>query len=72
MDAGSVVHVSEGKIKACVQHIRDHLEAKGAPHEQIQQASMDLFLYELDPLAKIQEGTILADHKFIVTTQDSL
>ena len=42
MDAGRVVHVSEGKGKACVQRIRDHLEAKGAPPEQIQQASMDL------------------------------
>jgi len=42
MDAGRVNHVSEGKGKACVQRIRDHLETKGTPPEQIQQASMDL------------------------------
>ena len=42
MDAGRVIHVSEGKGKACVQNIRQHLESKGVPPEQIQQASMDL------------------------------
>lgn len=37
-----MIHVSEGKGKTCVQSLRDHLEAKGTPPEQIQQASMDL------------------------------
>lgn len=42
MDVGRVIHVSEGKGKACVQSIRDHLVAKGTPPEQIEHASMDL------------------------------
>jgi transposase len=37
------IKTSTGKVvKACDQSIRDHLEAKGTPPEQIQHASMDL------------------------------
>jgi transposase len=42
MEAGRVIHVSEGKGKRAVGEIRDHLESKGVQAEQIEQASMDL------------------------------
>lgn len=42
MDAARVVHVCEGKGKARLQNIANHLERKGAANNQIKQLSMDL------------------------------
>ncbi len=42
MDAGRVIHVTEGKGKETLQSIRQHLESKGVDPQQIRQASLDL------------------------------
>lgn len=42
MESERVIYVNEGKGKQAVQAIGEHLQAKGAQAEQIQQVSMDL------------------------------
>ena len=42
LDAGHVIHVCEGKGKAILKKIKQHLENKGAPAQQVKQLSMDL------------------------------
>ena len=42
MESERVIYVNEGKGKPAVQAIGEHLQAKGAQAEQIQQVSMDL------------------------------
>jgi transposase len=42
MDASRVIHVCEGKGKATLRSIQQHLESKGVSAEQITQLSMDL------------------------------
>ena len=42
LDAGRVIHVCEGKGKATLKNIKQHLENKGAPAQQVKQLSMDL------------------------------
>jgi transposase len=42
MDASGVIHVCEGKGKATLESIQQHLENKGVPEQQVTQLSMDL------------------------------
>ena len=42
LDAGRVLHVTEGKGKATLKDIQEHLENKGVPEEQVKELSMDL------------------------------
>ena len=42
MDAGRVIHVTEGKGKETLDSLQKHLENKGVDKHQIQQASLDL------------------------------
>jgi len=42
LDAARVIHVTEGKGKATLQSIQQHLENKGVDKEQVGQISMDL------------------------------
>ena len=37
-----MIHVTEGKGKATLQSIQQHLESKGVDKEQVEQISMDL------------------------------
>ena len=42
LDEARVIHVTEGKGKATLQSIQQHLENKGVDKEQVEQISMDL------------------------------
>jgi transposase len=42
LDASRVIHVCEGKGKATLKSIKEHLENKGVPDDQVTQLSMDL------------------------------
>ena len=42
LDVARVIHVTEGKGKATLQSIQQHLESKGVDKEQVEQISMDL------------------------------
>jgi transposase len=42
MDAGRVIHVTEGKGKETLDSIQQHLTSKGVDPQQVQQASIDL------------------------------
>lgn len=42
LDVPRVIHVCEGKGKATLKSIRQHLESKGVPAQQVTQLSMDL------------------------------
>jgi transposase len=42
LDESRVVHVTEGKGKATLQEIKQHLDKKGVPEKQVDQISMDL------------------------------
>ena len=42
LDEARVIHVAEGKGKATLQSIQQHLENKGVDKEQVEQISMDL------------------------------
>jgi transposase len=42
LDEARVIHVTEGKGKATLQSIQQHLEDKGVDKEQVEQISMDL------------------------------
>ena len=42
LDASRVIHVCEGKGKATLKNIKEHLEKKGVPEDQVTQLSMDL------------------------------
>jgi transposase len=42
LDASRVIHVCEGKGKATLKSIQQHLENKGVPEDQVTQLSMDL------------------------------
>ena len=42
LDASRVIHVCEGKGKAALKSIQQHLENKGVPEQQVTQLSMDL------------------------------
>jgi transposase len=42
LDEARVIHVTEGKGKATLENIQQHLENKGVKKEQVQQVSMDL------------------------------
>lgn len=42
LDEARVIHATEGKGKATIQDIQQHLESKGVKKEQVEQISMDL------------------------------
>src|SRR5664279_4101534 len=42
LDASRVIHACEGKGKATLKSIKEHLENKGVPEDQVTQLSMDL------------------------------
>ena len=49
LDEARVIHVTEGKGKATLQSIQQHLESKGVDKEQVEQISMD-FHRHLSPV----------------------
>ncbi len=42
LDASRVIHICQGKGKASLKSIQQHLENKGVPEDQVTQLSMDL------------------------------